>query len=144
MKKIFLIAVLSVISFAGFSQFAIYSFFIIDEDLNMNTYTLSLNSMDGITFWADLVAEGDLENYKLECDVVETSTSVYEIKFASAPEGDYWQTDYMLEYWNYEGQPVLFIVEQGVGEVFTTFKEFKIENYALPESRTLAGFELDE
>lgn len=144
MKKLFFITVLSIFSYASFSQFATYSFFTIDDDLNMNTYTLSLNSMDGITFWADFVAEGDLENYKLECDVEETEPSVYVIKFKSAPEGDYWQTGYMLEYWQYEDQPVLFIVEQGVGEVFTTFKEFKIENEELPEGRTLMGFELDE
>ncbi len=142
MKISILLTTLFLSFFIAKAQFATYQYINTDDEFNTNTYTLELNSMRGINFWATLTAKGDTDNYTIQCDVVNNG-SKYIIKYKVPTEdskGYYWQNDYMNEYWEHEKQPVLFIIEQGVGKVHTTFKEFKIKNTKLEKTKTLKGF----
>lgn len=143
MKKILVFAIMMAAAPALMAQFATYNYTSISDDMEVNNYKLTIQSWDAIEFWAELTAEGDTDNYKLKCGVTEGDNGEYIIEYQSVIEGDYWQALYMTEYMTHEEEyPVLFIVDQGVGEVTTTFKEFKIEGIELPEEPTKFGFEI--
>ncbi len=146
MKKIITVIAMFFILISANAQFATYTYMSFDKNDNLNFYTLELNSMRGIEFWATLTASGDTENYTIACDV-ENVGDLYIIKYkgwVEENEGTYWQEEYMEMVWENEDQPVLFTIEQKVGEVATVFKHFKAKDAEMPEEETLDGFTVDE
>jgi len=142
MKKIITVAAMFFIFISANAQFATYSYMSFDKDDQLNFYDLELHSMRGIEFWATLTVKGDTENYTISCDV-ETVGDIYIIRYKHPDEetkGTYWQDEYMGMVWENEDQPILFTIEQKVGEVITEFKHFKCKNAEMPKGETPLGF----
>ena len=146
MKKIILSICLLCFGFFANAQmpYETFRFISIDDNMLVNSYLLNIYaSADGISYWADLEAEGDTENYKIECEV-ELGGEGYEIKFKHGPviSGVFPWEEYMSMYWENESQPVFFTIENFGGKINTVFKQFRVKDKTFKQTKTEDAFEL--